>query len=346
MREVTARMSSEEFWTILEEGEDYYEEGDFESALDRFDRAVAMSPHSADAHNSRGNALLMLGRHEEALASFEKSLELEPGFVKAALNRAELLVDHLGRIEEGRKVCDYLLKRPLELIDAADAYFVKSKAALTLGDLRAALAMADKAIGLASDRPEFIALRGGIHFEQGDYRKALAELDKALRLAPDDPDAHYRRGLALEKLDRAGDADAAFQRAAQIDAEHYPPPMTMSPEEFERLAEAALDSLDAPVREFLANVPVLIEDFPSRRIVAEDNVSPQILGLFIGSPYEEKTSISQATVPDQIMLFRKNLEKVATTREELSEEIRKTVLHEVGHYLGFHEHELAELGYE
>jgi hypothetical protein len=36
-------MSSEEFWAVLEEGEDYYEEGDFEAALDRFDRAVAMS---------------------------------------------------------------------------------------------------------------------------------------------------------------------------------------------------------------------------------------------------------------------------------------------------------------
>jgi tetratricopeptide (TPR) repeat protein len=160
-------MSSEEFWAVLEEGEDYYEEGDFEAALDRFDRAVAMSPQSADAHNSRGNALMMLGRHEDALASFESSLSLEPGFVKAALNRAELFVDHMDRPEEGQAICDRLLKRPLELIDAADAYFIKAKAALTLGDLRTALAMSEKAIGLASDRPEFIALRGGILFEQG-----------------------------------------------------------------------------------------------------------------------------------------------------------------------------------
>jgi len=339
-------MTSEEFWAIIEEGEDCYEEGDFEAALDRFDRAVAMSPQNADAHNSRGNALMMLGRYEEAIASFEKALGLEPGFVKAALNRAELFVDHLGRPEEGQAVCDRLLKRPLELIDAADAYFIKSKAALTLGDLRAALDMADKALGLASDRPEFIALRGGILFEQGNYRKALADLDKALRLAPDDPDSHYRRGLTLEKLGRDEEAREGFAQAARLDADHYPPPMEIPPEEFERVAEEALDSLEPPVREFLHNVPVLVEDFPSRRVVSEDNVSPQILGLFVGTPHEEKTSISQATVPDQILLFRKNLEKVATTREELLEEIRKTVLHEVGHYLGFEECDLAELGYE
>ncbi len=339
-------MSSEEFWAVLEEGEDYYEEGDFEAALDRFDRAVAMSPQSADAHNSRGNALMMLGRHEDALASFEKSLSMEPGFVKAALNRAELLVDHLGRPEEGQAVCDRLLKRPLELIDAADAYFVKSKAALTLGDLRVALAMSEKAIGLATDRPEFIALRGGILFEQGNYRKAIVDLDKALRLAPEDPDSHYRRGITLEKLGRDDEAREAFGHAARLDAEHYPLPMEISPEDFERAAEEALDSIEPAVREFLRNVPVLVEDFPSRRVVSEDNVSPQILGLFVGSAHEEKTSLAQATVPDQIILFRKNLEKVAVTREELLEEIRKTVLHEVGHYLGFEEHELAELGYE
>ena len=339
-------MSSEEFWAVLEEGEDYYEEGDFEAALDRFDRAVAMSPQSADAHNSRGNALMMLGRHEDALASFEKSLSMEPGFVKAALNRAELLVDHLGRPEEGQTVCDRLLKRPLELIDAADAYFIKAKAALTLGDLRVALAMSEKAIGLAADRPEFVALRGGILFEQGNYRKALVDLDRAVRLAPEDPDTHYRRGITLEKLGRDEEAREAFGQAAGLDAEHYPLPMEISPEDFERVAEEALDSLEPAVREFLRNVPVLVEDFPSRRVVSEDNVSPQILGLFVGVPHEEKTAIAQATVPDQILLFRKNLEKVATTREELLDEIRKTVLHEVGHYLGFHEHELAELGYE
>jgi predicted Zn-dependent protease with MMP-like domain len=70
--------------------------------------------------------------------------------------------------------------------------------------------------------------------------------------------------------------------------------------------EEVLDSLASPMREFLRNVPVMIEDFASRRIVIEDNVSPQILGLFVGSPHHEKTSIGQATVPDQILIFRKS----------------------------------------
>jgi len=339
-------MSTEDFWAILEQGEDYYEEGDFESALHSFDRAVSLSPNTADAHNSRGNALLMLGRYEDALASFEQALRIEAGFVKAALNRAELLIDHLGRPDEGQAICDRMLKRPLDLIDAADAYFVKSKAALSIGELRQALAMVDKAIGLALDRPEFIGLRGSILFEQGEYRKSLAEMDRALRLAPDDPDTHYRRGLVLEKLARHTEAREALAKAAEIEPRHYPLPLEMPPEAFDAVVERSIENLPPALREFLRNVPVLVEDFPSRRVVSEDNVSPQILGLFVGTPHQEKTSISVATTPDQILLFKKNLEKVATSEEELTEEIRKTVLHEVGHYLGFGEEDLAELGYE
>ncbi len=339
-------MSTEDFWAILEQGEDYYEEGDFESALHSFDRAVSLSPNTADAHNSRGNALLMLGRYEDALASFEQALRIEAGFVKAALNRAELLIDHLGRPDEGQAICDRMLKRPLDLIDAADAYFVKSKAALSIGELRQALAMVDKAIGLALDRPEFIGLRGSILFEQGEYRKSLAEMDRALRLAPDDPDTHSRRGLVLEKLARHTEAREALAKAAEIEPRHYPLPLEMPPEAFDAVVERSIENLPPALREFLRNVPVLVEDFPSRRVVSEDNVSPQILGLFVGTPHQEKTSISVATTPDQILLFKKNLEKVATSEEELTEEIRKTVLHEVGHYLGFGEEDLAELGYE
>ena len=61
--------------------------------------------------------------------------------MKAALNRAELLVDYLGRAREGEEICDRLLKRPLDLFDAADAYFVKTKAALNAGDLPRAFSM-------------------------------------------------------------------------------------------------------------------------------------------------------------------------------------------------------------
>jgi predicted Zn-dependent protease with MMP-like domain len=106
-----------------------------------------------------------------------------------------------------------------------------------------------------------------------------------------------------------------------------------------------MEGFEPEVRQFLENVTIQIEDFASRRIVVEDNVSPQVLGLFVGTPYQEKTSISQATGPDVILIFRKNLEKIAGSRDELIDEVRKTLLHEVGHFLGFEEHELHDLGF-
>lgn len=339
-------MSTQDYWATLEEGENLYDDGDFEAALDRFTQAVSLSPASADAYNSRGNALMMLGRHEDALASFEEALKLDSGFVKAALNRAELLVDYLGRAREGEEICDRLLKRPLDLFDAADAYFVKTKAALNAGDLPRAFSMVKKALGLSMDRPEFVTLCGSILFEQGNYRKALIEFDKALSLVSDDPDAHYRRGLVLEKLGRESEATGAFSKASDIDPKHYPEPTEISAEACEQIVEEALASLPSPVLEFLRNVPILVEDFASRRIVIEDNVSPQVLGLFVGSSYQEKTWITQAMMPDQIFIFRKSLEKIGASHEDLVDEIRTTLLHEVGHYLGFGEEELAEMGYE
>jgi predicted Zn-dependent protease with MMP-like domain len=162
---------------------------------------------------------------------------------------------------------------------------------------------------------------------------------------PEDPDIHYRRGLVFEKLGRDDEAQATFARAAELDSKHYPLPTEISAEQCERIVQEVLAGLDPAVRDFLGNVPVRVEDFASRRIVTEDNVSPQILGIFVGTPCREKTAIDQATGPDVILIFRKSLEKIAGTREELVSEIRKTVLHEVGHYLGFEEHELADLGY-
>jgi len=89
-------------------------------------------------------------------------------------------------------------------------------------------------------------------------------------------------------------------------------------------------------------VPVIVDDFPSREFVLENpTLGPQILGLFTGNTHNERQP-----VPTTIMIFRKNLEKVAGDREELEVEIRKTLLHEIGHYLGLNEDDLKERGLE
>ena len=98
------------------------------------------------------------------------------------------------------------------------------------------------------------------------------------------------------------------------------------------------------IREAIANVPLLVEDFPGTELVRQENVSPQILGIFIGIPRTEAMATAQMPDLDRIILFKRNLEKVCRDKEELIEQIQITVRHEVGHYLGLDEEDMERLG--
>ena len=79
-------------------------------------------------------------------------------------------------------------------------------------------------------------------------------------------------------------------------------------------------------------------------LLAEESVSPQILGVFIGVPRTEAAVTAQARDVDRMILFKRNLEKVCRTHAELVEQIQITVKHEIGHYLGLDEDDLERLG--
>jgi predicted Zn-dependent protease with MMP-like domain len=76
----------------------------------------------------------------------------------------------------------------------------------------------------------------------------------------------------------------------------------------------------------------------------EENISPQILGLYIGIPRTEAEITHQPEDLTRVILFKKNLEKVCRDRSELIEQIQVTVRHEVGHHLGLSEEDLERLG--
>jgi predicted Zn-dependent protease with MMP-like domain len=90
-----------------------------------------------------------------------------------------------------------------------------------------------------------------------------------------------------------------------------------------------------------------VEDLPSEDdLLANDPPHPpSILGIFRGAPLGDKESMDPwSHFPSSIVLYQKNLARQARDREELVEEIRVTLLQEVGHFLGFDEDELAERG--
>jgi predicted Zn-dependent protease with MMP-like domain len=105
---------------------------------------------------------------------------------------------------------------------------------------------------------------------------------------------------------------------------------------FEDHVRAALDELPPHLAEALRNVAVIVED--------ENPEDPDLLGLYHGVPLTERGDVA-GMPPDTISIYRIPLEESFPDPDELRDEIRITVLHELAHYFGIDEDRLEELGY-
>lgn len=111
-----------------------------------------------------------------------------------------------------------------------------------------------------------------------------------------------------------------------------------------QVVAAAERRLPAEVRAVAASVPVCYESTPNAGILAE-GWEPDILGLFVGHEHGGELRSDGAPLPPQILLFLDNLWDYAEGDEAaFRDEVRLTYLHELGHYLGWDEDEIARRG--
>ncbi len=106
--------------------------------------------------------------------------------------------------------------------------------------------------------------------------------------------------------------------------------------EFEEHVRAALDALPPDIAAALENVAVVVED--------EHPDDPDLFGFYHGVPLTER-GYQAGSLPDKIAIYQLPLEESFDDPEQLRQEIRITVLHELGHYFGIEEDRLDELGY-
>jgi len=117
--------------------------------------------------------------------------------------------------------------------------------------------------------------------------------------------------------------------------------------EFDRAVQEALEAIPEEFRPYLDNVVVEVRARPDATLLEEYEETDDLLGLYVGVPLEDKGPAHSGTpVPDRVLIFRDNLCAICATREELTEEIRITVLHEIGHHFGLDEDRLAQFGYD
>ena len=117
--------------------------------------------------------------------------------------------------------------------------------------------------------------------------------------------------------------------------------------EFDRAVQQALKAVPDEFRPSLENVMIEVRRRPDKPLMREYDVPNDILGLYVGVPLEDKAAeLAAMPMPDRILIFRDNLCEMCDTWDELVDEIRITVLHEIGHHFGLDEQRLEELGYE
>jgi len=118
----------------------------------------------------------------------------------------------------------------------------------------------------------------------------------------------------------------------------------MKREHFVKVVEHALDSLPQEFRSRIRNVAVLVEDMPPNQPSPRPGQQGRlILGLFHGVPTTKKSMFDLPTGPDYIVLYQKNIEAVSSSEAEVREQIRLTVIHELGHYFGMDENQLKDV---
>lgn len=123
--------------------------------------------------------------------------------------------------------------------------------------------------------------------------------------------------------------------------------MYVSRKKFDALFEQALAELPEKFARWLEEVPVILEDEPPEDLLEEIGVDEdgELLGSYHGVALTRRSVEDTARVPDQIYIFRRPLIEMCEDEGELAAEIRKTLLHELGHYAGFDEDDLEEMGY-
>jgi predicted Zn-dependent protease with MMP-like domain len=115
---------------------------------------------------------------------------------------------------------------------------------------------------------------------------------------------------------------------------------------FESLVDQAIRGLPAEFSDKLQNVEVIIEDWPSRELLERMDIDEEdrLFGLYEGVPLTER-GFSAPLYPDRIWIFQKPIEDACETDQDIKEEIRVTLLHEVAHFFGIDDEHLDEIGY-
>lgn len=317
------------------------------------EEALRLAEDDVAAAHLRAEALVLLGRFDEAKDAFTLALALSPDDPWILEGAANLHVNHLPPSRQSSWIARSYTERALSVSARMDAglsarlHLLAAWALADLGDFRHSLIHADAASGLAPQERDPVIARGRALFELTRFDGAVRVLQKAVRRWPNDAEAHHLLGLALERIPgRLAEAETHLALATELDRDAFPLPVSLDPGAFEALVQEEIAALPEHERSLLVagKIPVRLEAFPDLEdLRAEDPpLSPTAVGMFRGPPLDLEGAFGQR----EILLFAKNLSRSATSLVDLKRQVRITLRHEVGHLRGEDEASLRARGLE
>ncbi len=106
--------------------------------------------------------------------------------------------------------------------------------------------------------------------------------------------------------------------------------------QFEDMVKRALDTMPPKLGREMANVAVTVQ---------LEGGPPGLLGLYQGIPLTKRTTTYAGVLPDRITIYRRSICSICSTEDEVVEQVRRTVIHEIGHHFGIGDPRLRELGW-
>ena len=339
---------------LLDQANRDIERGNYGAAWTCADRAADLAPTSVEAHHLRGASLAALNRDNEAQLAFSLALALDPDDPETLRAVADFYIN--GKGERGRDALRLglelaqrgsrraLARRRRNVQLAADLAVLEAQALNDLGRSDEALERVDAALRIAPGRGDALHERGVALFDLSRFSDARVAFTKALGIQPQDAYTHQKLGLTLEQLGDPG-ADAELKRAMELAPHELSAPVLIPVAEFQKEIDTVVASLPAERKAHVKAIKLEIADLPDPLDLkaVQPPFPPTILGLYRGP-------VGRAPAPGDeapsIVLYRKNLARAVKTRTELSEQIRDTLLHEIGHLEGLDEDDLRRRGME
>ncbi|MFN0253581.1 MAG: metallopeptidase family protein [Kofleriaceae bacterium] len=344
---------------LLEEANRQIEAGTFAAAWTCADRASDITPTSVEAHHLRGAALAALGRDSDAQIAYSLALALDPDDPETLRAVADFYINGKGErrrdslrlglelAQRGSRRAQARRRRNAPL--SADLAVLEAQALNDLGRSDEALGRVEAALRFAPGRGDALHEKGVALFDLSRFAEARTTLTKALAIQPNDAYTHQMMCLTLEQLGETARADAALARARELAPTELLAPVLIPVDEFRREVDTIVASLPAEKKARVLAIEIEIADLPAPADLAavKPPFPPTILGLYRGPVGHAAQLPSQpGDEPPSIALYRKNLARAVKTRAELSEQIRDTLLHEIGHLEGLDEDDLRRRGME